>query len=117
MRTLLVRGKDDVPPALRAIVDRGSTTVDEVSAHDLSTYVSREGFGVDRIVFWAGSADPDIRTLAWNYATAEGADRRQTIVYVTRDQSEAPVDGMGRDEVFIWPRDEDKLKLILTTGG
>jgi hypothetical protein len=117
MRTLLVTGKDPAPDALRNLVRRGSTSLDEVSASDLSTFVSREGFGVDRLVFWAGRADHDVRSLALNYATAEGDARQQRIVFVTPDPGEPIFDGMTREEMFIWPRDKEKLKIIFMTGG
>jgi hypothetical protein len=117
MRTLLVTGRDPAPDGLRELVRRGSTSVDEVSAAELSTFVSREGFGVDRLVFWVGRADHDVRSLALNYATAERHERQQRIVFVTPDPGEPTVDGMTREEIFVWPRDEEKLKIIFLTGG
>jgi hypothetical protein len=116
MRTLLVTGGTPAPAELREILVRGSTSLDEVKPRDLSTYVSPEGFGVDRLVFFAGSGDRDVRELALTYATAAGRERQQTIVYVTAGP-EDPLDGMTRDEVFVWPRDEDKLKMAFMTGG
>ena len=117
MHTLLVKGRDDVPPELREIVRRGSETVDEIRAADLSTHVSRESFGVDRIVFWAGASGHDIRSLALAYATAAGVERPQRVVFVTAAPSETPLDGMSREEIFVWPRDEDKLKMAFMTGA
>lgn len=116
MRSLLVSGRDPVPPALREMVIAGSTSTDEVSARDLRTFISREGFGVDRIVFWAGRTDPDVRAVALNYAAAAGVERPKTVVFVTA-AAEAPLDGMTSEEVHVWPRDEEKLKMIFMTGG
>jgi hypothetical protein len=116
MKTLLVHGDDPPPSDLRRILDRGSTSVDEVSASDLVTYVSRGGLGVDRLVFWAGAGDPDVRTLAMTYATAAGSERPQTVVFVTATPSE-PLDGMTREEVLLWPRDADTLRLLFETGA
>lgn len=112
MKTLLVSGSEPAPAELRAIVAQGSTSLDEVSAADLATYVSRRGLGVDRIVFWAPAGDQRVRSLALNYATAAGDERRQTIVYITPEPREPKLDGMTRDEMFFWPRDADKLRTI-----
>lgn len=116
MRVLLVSGRTPVPADLRHVLERGSTSLEAIGAADLRTYVSREGLGVDRVVFWAGHDDQDIRTLAWNYATAAGAERRDTVFLVAAQPTE-PVDGMTGDEVFVWPRDEDRLKLLFMTGA
>ena len=117
MKTLLVSGKDPVPPDLREVVERGSTSLDEVSIGDLRTFVSREGLGVDRIVFWAGKSDPDVRTVAWNYATVAGADRPSQVVFISGAPAEAPLDGISAEELLIWPRDKDKVVMIFMTGG
>jgi hypothetical protein len=109
MRTLLVSGNEPVPGGLEAIVRQGSTSVDHVSGDDLVTYVSREGLGVDRIVFWAGREDRDVRSVALNYATAAGAARKETVFFVTGVPTD-PLDGMTKSEVYVWPADEDRLK-------
>jgi hypothetical protein len=111
-KTLLVSGGEPPPAELRAIVRQGSTSLDEVSAAELATYVSRQGLGVDRIVFWAPAGDHQVRTLALNYATAAGDERRHTIVYVTSEPREPAFDGMTREEMLFWPRDADKLREI-----
>lgn len=117
MKTLLVAGKDPVPAGLRDIVARGSTSLDEISAEDLRTYVARTGLGVDRLVLWAGASDPDIRTLAWNYFTTAGAEQLQRAIFVTATPGEPLIAGMTPEDVFVWPRDEDKLKLVFRTAG
>jgi hypothetical protein len=110
MKTLLVTGRDPAPDALRELIRRHSSSLDEVSAADLSTFVSREGFGVDRIAFWAGAGDHEVRALALNYATAAGAGRRETVVYITPVTGEPTLDGMSSDEVLVWPRDEARIR-------
>jgi hypothetical protein len=115
MNTLLVSGVDPPPSELRAIVAQGSTSLDEVSVADLATYVSRQGLGVDRIVFWAPAGDQQLRALALNYATAADKERRQTIVYVTPEPREPALDGITRDEMFFWPRDADRLRKVFAT--
>jgi hypothetical protein len=117
MRTILVTGKEAPPAELVEIVRRGSTSLDEVSTADLSTFVSRRGLGVDRIVFWSGHGDTEVRSLALNYATAAGADRPQEVVFVTASRDEMPVDGMARDEVLVWPRDAEKVRMMFMTGA
>lgn len=117
MKTLVIRGQDRLPGDLMDIVRRGSTSVDEVSTRDLSTFISREGLGVDRLVFWSGRQDPDVRALALNYATAAGPERRARVVFITAQPGEDPIDGMTRDEVLVWPRDAEKLRLMFMTGG
>ena len=73
MKTLLIRGDSDPPPELREIVRAGSTAVDEISTKELSTFVSRQGFGVDRIaiaLFRKHGKDPErwspsLRSRLW----------------------------------------------------
>jgi hypothetical protein len=113
VKTLLVTGREPAPDALRELIRGRSTSLDEVSAADLSTYVSREGFGVDRIAFWAAPGDHDVRTIALNYATAAGAGRRRTIVFITPLPGEPALDGMTADEILVWPRDEERIREIL----
>jgi hypothetical protein len=38
------------------------------------------------------------------------------IVYVTPDEGPA-VAGLAASEVFVWPRDEDRLKMAFMTGA
>ena len=114
MRTLLVSGRDPVPSELREIVAAGSTSTDEVSAADLTTFISREGLGVDRVVFWAGRSDPDVRSIAVNYAAAAGADRSKTVVFIAAGDER--LEGLTREEIHFWPRDEEKLRMIFMTG-
>jgi hypothetical protein len=117
MKSLLVSGHDAPPADLVDIVEQGSTSVDRVSTAELSTFVSRAGFGVDRVVFWAGGADADLRSVAINYASSADAASGQAIVYVTPTASDPAPIGVAQDSCFVWPRDKDKLKMIFMTGA
>ena len=117
MKTLLIRGDSEPPPELRAILRAGSTAVDEVSTNELSTFVSRQGFGVDRIVVWAAPTDQQVRTLASTYAATESSADPGRLVYVTpADCQGAPI-GVSRDRCLSWPEDKDKVRMFFMTGG
>ena len=81
MNTLLIYGESQPPESLREILRKGSTAVDEISTTELSTFVSREGFGVDRVVVWAAPDDQAVRALATNYAISE--EERRGVIYIT----------------------------------
>ena len=116
MKTLLIRGDSDPPAEVRRIVASGSTSVDEVSTRDLSTFVSREGFGVDRVVVWAAPDDRAVRALATNYSAAEGGPGG-TMVYITPADCGTTPAGVPRDRCLSWPDEEDKLRMFFQTGG
>lgn len=116
MKTLLISGVGAPPAPLRDVIARGSTAlqerrVDEISA-DAATRLE-----VDRIVFWAEPGDSAVATLARHCAKAERARRREAIVFVTSLGTEAQIEGLTPDEVFVWPRDEDRLKMAFMTGA
>jgi hypothetical protein len=117
MKTLFVRGDHPPPAELLEIVRQGSTSLDQVSTKDLATYVSKEGLGVDRLVFWAADADPEVRSLAGNYGSAADVQGRRSIFYVTVRQPDPPPEGLGYESVFVWPADTDKLKMAFMTGA
>lgn len=117
MKTVLIRGREAPPRELVDIVRQGSTSLDEISTRDLATFTSRESFGADRLVFWSGHEDADVRTLALNYTAVEDDLRAQRIVFVTAQPTEAPLDGMTREEVLVWPRDEEKIRMLFMTAG
>ena len=114
MRTLIIAGANPVPPRLREIIDQGSTSVREqrsaVSSADLPT-------DFDRVVFWASSGDEELQVLAEKYARKEAAERREIIVFVTPESAAATVAGLGANEVYVWPRDEDRLEVAFLTGA
>lgn len=117
MKTLLIRGKSEPPGELLEIVRAGSTAVDEVSTSELSTFVSRQGFGVDRIVVWAGQDDEAARALATTYAATVSQTDRGGLVYVTPAHCASRPEGVSRDRCLSWPQDEDKLRMLFMTGG
>jgi hypothetical protein len=114
MRTLLIAGSNPVPPQLREIVDRGSTSVREQRAA-----VSAAGLPADfdRIVFWASSSDEALLVLAEQYARKEAAERREMIVFVTPESAATTIAGLGANEMYLWPRDQDRLEVAFLTGA
>lgn len=112
MKTLLINGRTRMPPAVREVIARGSTSLEERGADE----AGGARIDVDRVVFWATRHDADLRDLASKYARAEARERREVIVYVTPDEDPA-VAGLGANEVFVWPRDEDRLKMAFMTGA
>ena len=117
MKTLLIRGETDPPSELRDIVRAGSTAVDEVSTTELSTFVSRQGFGVDRIVVWAAPDDHQVRTLASTYAATESSGDPGRLIYVTPADCRGAPSGVGREQCLSWPEDKDKVQMFFMTGG
>jgi hypothetical protein len=117
MRTLLIHGDSDPPAELRDIVRAGSTAVDEVSTRELSTFVSRQGFGVDRIVVWAAPTDQEVRTLASAYAVSESSADSGRLVYVTPADCQGAPSGVERDRCLSWPADKDKVRMLFMTAG
>jgi hypothetical protein len=114
MRTLLIAGGEPVPPRLRELVDRGSTSVREQRSVDPAADLSSD---FDRVVIWASRGDTALQSLAQKYAQQEAAERREMIVFVTPDAAEAAVAGLAANEVYVWPRDEDRLEVAFLTGA
>jgi hypothetical protein len=114
MRTLLIAGADPLPPRLRELVDRGSTSVREQRSVDPSAALSSD---FDRVVIWATRGDAALQSLAQRYARKEAAERREMIVFVTPDTDEATAAGLASNEVYVWPRDEDRLEAAFLTGA
>ena len=112
MKTLIIAGATPVPAGVREVVEHGSTSLEERRAADVVATTS----GVDRVVFWATKQDADLRALAERYVRAERQQRREVIVYVTPDEG-ATVPGLAANELFVWPRDEDRLKMAFMTGA
>jgi hypothetical protein len=115
MKTVLITASAPVPPTLRELVERGSTALVERPAAELAGGLALDA---DRIVFWSASDDPDIGALAAKYADAEAAERRELLVFVTAEHGGTPAPArLSPNEVFVWPRDEDRLKMAFLTGG
>ena len=39
------------------------------------------------------------------------------IVFVTPDSAAATIAGLGANEMYVWPRDEDRLEVAFLTGA
>ena len=112
MKTILISAGDALPAHLRETIERGSTSLVERAVTDVDASLPL----ADRIVFWATKPDEAMRALAGRVARAERAQRREVIVYVT-SEGQPPADGVAEDEVYVWPRDEDRLVMAFMTGA
>src|SRR5919201_134061 len=110
METLLISGSVPPPAALRDVVERGSTVLHERNASEIDSDVAAR-LTVDRIVFWAPHGETAVRALARSCARAERDAGREAIVFVTPEADAAPIEGLNPNELFIWPRDEDRLTM------
>ena len=113
MRTVIVRGKSRIPDALRQMIERGSTSVQECHVPG-PTPMPRD---VDRVVFFTSGEDPDVAAAARQAARAERTDGAEKLVYVLDGTGNAAVEGLAASEVYMWPRDEDRLKMAFMTGA
>ena len=113
MRTLLIAGSEPVPPALRELIDRGSTSVREQRGPEAGGPSTE----FDRVVFWASAGEQDLVSLLRQYARNEAAQRREVLVVVSPDRSAAPAADLAPNEVYSWPRDRDRLELAFLTGA
>lgn len=114
MKTLLISGAGPaVPDALREVIARGSTALEERSAKDVHAVGALDA--VDRIVIWS-PGDPQAARLAEQYAAAERKARREAVVFVTTEEG-SRVPGLTETEQFCWPRDEDRLVMAFMTGA
>ena len=117
MKTLVISGAGaPLPAPLRAVIARGSTSVDERRAADIDPASPVPLAAVDRVVFWSAASDAAVRALAARFARAEAPQRREAIVFVTADGSEQ-IDGLSQSEVYVWPADEDRLMMAFMTGA
>lgn len=114
MKSLLISGGTEIPAALREIVARGSTAIIERRPDDVNAEGSMDE--ADRVVFWATSGDSDLQALAKRFAHAEKRERREVVVFITPDP-DLHVAGLSPNEVFVWPRDEDRLTMAFMTGA
>ena len=118
MRTILIAGDSSAPRALRDVVERGSTSLVEYRAADLVGKGEAAVLDADRIVFWSASPDENVERLADRYATAEAAARREIVIFVIAEGARvSPSPKLFPHEVFVWPRDEDRLEMAFLTGA
>ena len=117
MRTVIISGGSAVPPKLRDLVERGSTSLVEYRAADLADDAASR-LDADRVVFWSTAGDTRVRALADRYSKKEAAERREIVVFVTPEDAAAPLSPpLPPNEAFVWPRDEDRLKMAFLTGA
>ena len=115
MKTLLVTGQAAVPAPVREILERGSTRLVERRASDVPP---SDFDDADRVVFWTdGTREDEADALASRYAAAADAERRDGIIAIRSDEAGAPPPGIPADAAFVWPRDEDRLKMAFLTGA
>ena len=112
MRTVIVRGRAAVPDALRDVIERGSTSVQECRVPG-PTPLPRD---VDRVVYFLAGADADVLASARQAVSAEHVDGAEKLVYVLADDAPG-VDGLSPTECFRWPADEDRLKMAFMTSA
>ena len=114
MKTLVVSSAR-VPDDLRDILERGSTTIDSLDAGD-ATPDAIGRLAPDRVVFWHVPGDDELERVANAMARNDPGEATTSLVFV----SAAPP-GTGQwlapDQVFVWPNDEDRLRMAFMTGG
>jgi hypothetical protein len=112
MRTVIVRGRAALPEPLRDVIERGSTSVQECHVPG-PTPSPRD---VDRVVFFTNGEDEDVAAAVRQAARAERRDRVEKLVYVTTEGAPT-LDGLSPSECYVWPKDEDRLKMAFMTGA
>lgn len=115
MKTLLISGGETEPPAsLVDLLTRGSTSLEQRRAADLTGAGSLTD--ADRVVFWSDGHDAAIAEVAARYRRAERADDREAIVFVTGSRSTPPA-ALPNTEAYVWPQDRDRLVMAFMTGA
>jgi sarcosine oxidase gamma subunit len=114
MKTLLI-SDGRVPDVLRDIVERGSTSLDTAHPRELDA-ASISSRAPDRLVFWHAAGDDSVRRLADAVAKRDPSEATSAIVFVS-EGADATAQWLAPDQVFVWPRDEDRLRMAFMTGG
>jgi len=112
MRTVIVRGRTPVPEALRDVIERGSTSVQECRVPG-PTPLPRD---VDRVVYFLAGVDDDVVASARQAVSSERQDGAEKLVYVMAGDAPS-VEGLAPSECFRWPADEDRLKMAFMTSA
>jgi hypothetical protein len=115
MKILLISERSAPPEALGDIIQRGSTAIEHRRASEIDPQTALRK-GADRIVFWHEPGDTAVSGLARMCAAAASPDRRHTIVFVMPTDADAP-EGLSANELFLWPGDEDRLRMAFMTGA
>jgi hypothetical protein len=113
MRTLLITGGAAAPGALRDIVRRGSTEFRECAPAALRAAPASESS--DRIVVWQSGAAEEVLDFAREFAL-QGEDNAPRVLIVANDPALLP-SSFPSEQLFIWPRDEDRLRMAFMTGA
>jgi hypothetical protein len=113
MKTVLICGDEPAPAALRELIAKGSTSLEERRPADAAAAAG----AADRIVFWRAAGDSSLDTLAAQLARQEAAERREVIVFVSADAAAPGIEGLSPNEQYVWPRDRDRLEITFLTGG
>ena len=117
MRILLIRGDVPVPAALRDLIARGSTSLVERRAAEIGADAVNLTDQFDRVVFWSAGEGATVRKIADQFAKAEAKERREMVVFVAADEDGTGPARLSPHERFVWPRDEDRLKMAFLTGA
>jgi hypothetical protein len=115
MKTLLISGATRIPDPLREIVERGSTILERRRAREVDSAALSKA-AADRVVFWQSPGEDEVAKLASAFANRDARDAPMAIVFVTAGAA-APPASLAQDQVFVWPRDEDRLKMAFMTGA
>ena len=113
MKTVLIRGDEPAPAALRDLITKGSTSVEERRLDDAAAAAG----DADRIVFWRAAGDATLDSLAAQLARKEAAERREVIVFVSADPASPGIPGLSPNEQYVWPGDRDRLEITFLTAG
>jgi sarcosine oxidase gamma subunit len=114
MKTLLI-SEARVPDVLREIVERGSTHLDALRATETDA-AAISSLAPDRVVFWHVAGNETVRRLADAVAKRDPAETTSAIVFVS-EGADTAAQWLAPDQVFVWPHDEDRLRMAFMTGG
>jgi hypothetical protein len=114
VKTLVILGDAPLPDALRDVIERGSTSIVERRAAELAG--RRPPGDIDRVVLWASAGDHEVARLARDYSRGASPEEKDSLIVIAPESS-TPLAGVSHSEVFVWPRDEDRLKVAFMTGG
>ena len=112
MRTVIVRGHAPLPEALRHVIERGRTSVQECRVPG-PTPLPRD---VDRVVYYLAGPDQDVVASARQALSSERQDKTEKLVYVMGDGAPS-IEGLAPSECFRWPADEDRLMMAFMTSA
>ena len=113
MKTLLINGGGPAPDALRDIVKRGSTEFRECAPSALRAAAAPEIS--DRIVVWQSDGSDEVLDFAREFAL-QGEDNAPRVLIIAADRAFLPT-SFAPEQLFVWPRDEDRLRMAFMTGA